>query len=338
MTHPSAARGAAAIVLALAAATALSGCSDAAGENPAAPTSPATEAWSYSDGAGQTITLDQAPTRIASFADYAIGLLSYGITPVAIFGREDVAGDSRFADYDLSNVAIVGNTYGEIDLEALAGAEPDLIVTGIYPVDRDGTLNLDEPYYAFADKEQQDQLAKIAPIAAIKVGGAGSEVIDQLNSLATALGVEDQVIADAKAAYDAAADELSAAAQASDLELTMIYASADGIWLVKPLDEPSTELYTSLGLQFTNLNPGGDFYWDTYSWENAAQMMTGDVLLVFTEGYQEADLLQQPTFAAHPALVAGQVFTWSDAAFDFGSQATQFGYLTEILQQSAKVT
>jgi iron complex transport system substrate-binding protein len=320
------------------AANALSACSTT-DETPAPgnSASPSTE-WTYTDGAGVTLTLEQQPTRIASFADYAIGLLSYGITPVAIFGREDVASDRRFSDYDLSEVAIVGNTYGEIDLEALAAVQPDLIITGIYPTDRDGTLDLTQPYYAFADKEQQDQLAKIAPIAAIEIGGSGEGVIEELNSLARALGVNDQVIAEAKAVYDSAAAELTEAAANSDLELTMIYAGDSGIYLVKPFDEPTTELYSSLGVKFTNLNPDGDFYWDIYSWENAAQTMTGDVLLIFTEGYQANDLLAQPTFASHPALVAGQVYSWSDAAFDFGSQATQFKYLTDILTNSVKVT
>ncbi|MDR2565727.1 MAG: ABC transporter substrate-binding protein [Bifidobacteriaceae bacterium] len=337
MTSPLAVRCTALCLAALAAATALTGCSNS--DEPAAQQSPTAQStgWTYTDGAGLAIKLESQPTRIAAFADYAIGLLSYGITPVAIFGREDVATDQRFADYDLAEVAIVGNTYGEIDLEALAGAEPELIVTGIYPTDREGTLSLEEPYYAVADMEQQLQLEKIAPIAVVRIGGAGAQVVEDLNELARALGADPGAIDQARAAYYAAADTLTAAAQESDLELTMIYGSPDGIYLVKPQDEPSTELYTSLGLTFTDLNPDGDFYWDVYSWENAAQTMTGDVLLVFTEGYQEADFREQPTFAAHPALAAGQVYTWQDAAFDYNSQAAQFKYLTEILLNSKDV-
>nr|BFF16398.1 hypothetical protein GCM10025699_77010 [Microbacterium flavescens] len=74
-------------------------------------------------------------------------------------------------------------------------------------------------------------------------------------------------------------------------------------------------------MDYTDLNPDGYYYWDIYSWENAADMMTGDVLLVNNEGFQQADLEAQPTFASHPALAAGQVHEWTGAALDYASQA-----------------
>ena len=291
--------------------------------------------WSFTDDTGTTVTLDERPERIASYTDYAIGLMSYGVEPVALFGRYDVASDERLADYDISDTAIVGNSYGEVDLEALAESAPDLIVAGIYPADREGTLDLEGPLYGLADAEQQAQLEKIAPIVAIEVGGAGMDVIDSLNRLAEALGVSDDTIAEAKTEFDAAADDLSAAAAESDLEVTAMYADADGVYVTKPMDEPETELYSSLGVKYTNLHPDGYYYWDIFSWENASQMMTGDVLLVNNEGYQNADLEKQPTFASHPALVAGQSHDgWSGGALDYRSQAAHMTELAEILRSS----
>ena len=293
--------------------------------------------WSYTDDTGTTVTLDHQPERIASFADYAVGLLSNDIEPVAIFGRVDVASDERFADYDISETAIVGNSYGEIDLEALAEAAPDLIVTGIYPTDREGTLDLEGPLYGIADVEQQGQLKKIAPVVAIEVGGKGSDVIESLSDLAEALGTSPETIAAGKKEYDAAAADLTAAAEETGLEVTQMYADADGVYVVKPLDEPETELYGELGVDFTNANPDGYYYWDIYSWENAGQMMTGDVLLVNVEGYQEKDLLAQPTFASHPALAAGQIHSWNGAALDYASQAAHLEELASILRDSKKL-
>ena len=85
-------------VLALAA---LTGCSTsgsgsaAAGSADAAADAAAADApWSYTDDTGTAVTLNHRPTNVASYADYAIGLLSYGIDPVAIFGRVDVASDA----------------------------------------------------------------------------------------------------------------------------------------------------------------------------------------------------------------------------------------------------
>ncbi|MEF2977626.1 ABC transporter substrate-binding protein [Subtercola sp. YIM 133946] len=314
---------------------ALTGCSSAAAPGTSSTADAGADApWSYTDDTGTTVTLDHRPTKIASYADYAIGLLSYGIDPVAVFGRVDVASDSRFADYDISKTAIVGNSYGEIDLEALAAASPDLIVTGIYPTDREGTLDTTSAYYGFADTEQQAQLQKIAPIVAIKIGGKGSDVIDSINRLSSALGASDDTIAAAKQKFDDAAADLTAAAKETDLEVTQMYADADGVYVVKPADEPETELYQSLGVKFTDLNPTGYYYWDIYSWENAAQMMTGDVLLTNVEGFQAADLAAQPTFVSDPALVAGQVHTWNQEALDYASQAKHMTELAQVLRES----
>ncbi|GAA0966401.1 ABC transporter substrate-binding protein [Frigoribacterium faeni] len=308
------------------------GCSSSGGDDNAA--ADADSSWSYTDDTGRTVELDQRPERVASYTDYALGLLSYDITPVALFGRFDVASDERFADYDISDTAIVGNSYGEIDLEALAETAPDLIVTGIYPTDREGTLATDGPYYGLADAEQQAQLEKIAPVVAIEVGGAGSDVIDSINTLSEALGASDETIAAAKEEYDAAAADLTAAAEENDLEITSMYADADGVYVTKPMDEPETELYSTLGVDYTDLNPDGYYYWDIYSWENAADMMTGDVLLVNNEGFQQADLEAQPTFASHPALAAGQVHEWTGAALDYASQAAQMTELAGIIRES----
>ena len=305
----------------------LAGCAPADSE-----TSAADAVWSYTDDVGTTVNLDHEPERVASFTDYATGLFSAGIEPVAVFGRTDVASDERFADYDLSNTEIVGNSYGEIDLEALAEAAPDLIIVGASPGDREGTIDL--PYYGFADQEQQDQIEKIAPILTITVGGNGADIIASENKLAEALGGDADLIAAAKAGYDAAAADLTAAAAESTVEVTHLYADADGLYLYKPADNPEDALYASLGVTFTDLAPEGDYFWDTYSWENAATTMGGDVLLIDNEGYQLADLEAQPTFASHPALAAGQTHSWIVTSFDYTAQAAHMTELAAILRAS----
>ena len=322
-------RRSARLVIPVLALAVLAGCSTGGTAEPGAD---ADAEWSFTDDTGTTVTVDHQPERIASYSDYALGLLSNGIEPVALFGRFDVASDERFDDYDISDAAVVGNNYGEIDLEALAETAPDLIVVGIYPTDREGTLDLEGAYYGVADVEQQEQLEKIAPVVAIEVGGKGSDVIESSNALAEALGASEEDIAAAKETYDTAAANLTAAAEESGLEVTQMYADADGVYVVKPLDEPETELYRDLGVNFTNANPDGYYYWDIYSWENAGQMMTGDILLVNVQGFQEKDLLAQPTFASHPALAAGQVYSWNQAALDYASQAAHMDELAEILR------
>ncbi len=319
----------------LAMALLMTGCA-ATASDPSA--SDSAGAWKYTDATGATITVDHRPARIAAFADQALTLLSYGITPVAIFGRVPVATDSRFADYDLSTTKIVGNGYGEIDLEKLSATRPDLIVTGIYPTDRKGTLDTTQPDYGFNDLEQQKQLQAIAPIVTVKVGGAGQDVIDANVKLAERLGADADTVAAAKKGFDKAAARLTSAAKAHpDIEVTQMYADADGVYLVKPDDEPVTQLYKSLGVDLTDLHPKGDYYWDKYSWENAGQMMTGDVVLVNVEGYQAADLKKQATFADDPALKAGQVYAWIDAALNYSAQAAQMNKLAGLITKAKSV-
>lgn len=319
---------------------ALGGCSGTAPAAPAPAVSGSASAsgWTYTDGIGNTVTLDAAPTRIAGFTDQVLSLMSYGITPVAVFGRTDVASDTRFADYDLSGVAITGNTYGEIDLEALAQAQPDLIVTGIYPTDRQGTIDTTQPYYGFKDLEQQEKLAAIAPIVTITVGGKGLDVIEANSRLALALGADPAKVDADKQAFEAAAAELTKVAQEKALKVSAMYADADGIYLVKPEDEPETQLYKSLGVDYTELNPDGDYYWDIHSWENAGTVKVADVILLSNEGFQAADLAKQPTFADDPALQAGQVYERRVSPMDYSSQKKNLEVLTGILQNAKKVT
>ena len=323
---------------ALLAIAALAACGSGAGAPASsAAASPASSSWSYTDDTGATITLDHKPERVAGYADQILSLLSYGVQPVAVFGRVDVKSDPRFAGYDLSQVKIVGNAYGEIDLEALAEAQPDLIVTAVYPSDRKGTIDAKSPFYGLKDLEQQKKVVAIAPVAALKVGGKGLDVIQSNAKLAVALGADQAKVDADKAAFDAAATKLTAAAKDSGLEVTVMYADADGIYLVKPEDEPQTQLYKSLGVKLTELKPDGPYYWDIYSWENAGKVMSGDIILLSAEGYQVDDLKKQATFAKHPALQAGQVFPNAYTSMDYASQAKLMDQLAGWLTQSKKV-
>jgi iron complex transport system substrate-binding protein len=320
----------------LVAVLALTGCTN---PNAAAPSAPAAAtSWTYTDDVGNTVTLDHVPSKISGFTDQVLSLMSYGVKPVATFGRTDVKTDTRFANYDMDGVAIVGNTYGEIDLEALASAQPDLIVTAAYPSDREGTIDTTQPYYGFKDLEQQKKLEAIAPIVTIKVGGAGLDVIKANTRLALALGADQAKVDEAQKAYEAAAANLTKVAGEKGLKVAAMYADADGVYLVKTADEPETQLYASLGVDYLSLNPGGNYYWDIYSWENAAKVKDVDLILLSNEGYQVADLRKQATFADSPALKAGQVFERRVSPLDYSSQARNLDTLAGQLSSAQKVT
>ena len=279
---------------------ALAGCTNPNAGTPSA----AATGWTYTDDSGRSVILDHMPSRVAGFTDQVLSLLSYGVAPVATFGRTDVKTDTRFAGYDVSAMAIVGNSYGEIDLEALASARPDLIVTAVYPTDRKGTIDTTQPAYGFKDLEQQQKLEAIAPVVTVKVGGPGLDLIKANTRLALALGADAGKVEAARAAFEASAANLGKVAGEKGLKVAAMYADADGVYLVKTNDEPETQLYASVGVDYLTPKPDGAYYWDIYSWENAGKVKGADVILLSNEGYQLADLRKQPTFADHPAASA----------------------------------
>lgn len=111
----------------------------------------------FTDDLGRTVTVPLHPQRIVSLhdLDITIPLIELGVPPVASHGRTRPDG-SHFIrssalltgiDFDNSNIKFIGTA--DMDIEAIAAAKPDLIIT--------------EP----ARHMPLDQLAKIAPVVSI---------------------------------------------------------------------------------------------------------------------------------------------------------------------------
>lgn len=317
----------------------LAGCSstnssdDSAGSGSSAA---ADGAWSYKDATGTTIKVDHTPKRVVVLNDIAISFIEYGLKPVGTFGQLTMAKDARFDDLDTDGITQLGAAYGDIDLEQLAALKPDLVVTSVYPTDEQGTLDTTQPGYGFKDKEQQKQVEAIAPVAQVKWGGKGEDVIETIAKLAESLGAKESTVDKAEDRFETAADDLEKVAKDSDLSVVSMYADGDGAYVTRPTDEPTLQMYTSFGVDFVNPKPKG-FYWGIYSWENAGQI-SGDVILLSQQGYQVADLEKQPTFADNTALEAGQVHSWTFPALDYTSQAAYMQQLAGWLQDSKKLS
>jgi len=97
----------------------------------------AQETRSFTDDAGRTVEIPANPQRIASLQDLSITipLLELGVYPVASHGRTTETGEGFIrsskvltgVDFDNSDITFVGNN--PVDIEAVAVAEPDLIIT-----------------------------------------------------------------------------------------------------------------------------------------------------------------------------------------------------------------
>ena len=189
--------------------------------------------WECTDDMGTTVSLDETPTRIAGLNDVLSSLWNYGIEPVAGWGQTSAADDVAFEGKDLGDFAILGESYGQIDLEALAAAQPDLIVAAVYPTDTEGTLDTEAPLYGFESVEQQEQVAEIAPIVAIAWRGSAADVIERTAELAESLGADfdSPELAQMREDYDAASAQLTAAAEAG-LSVLPVYASPSDGWML----------------------------------------------------------------------------------------------------------
>ncbi len=295
--------------------------------------------WSFTDDLGTTVELDERPTRVAGINDVMSSLWNYGIEPVATFGQTSTADDVAFEGRDLSDVEIVGGSYGSIDLEQLAAAEPDVIITTVYPTDSAGTLDETEPLYGFESLEQQEQVGRIAPIIAIAWRGSAADVIERTAELAEALGADlgsAENIA-ARAEFAAAGEALTAAA-ARGLTVLPVAAYADeGFYMAKAADEPSLRMYQDLGVRF--VDPGGsDYYWQTAGWEDVPQYPSDLILYSLRGALPPEQMAEQPTYNLLPAAQAGQVHPWKYIGMDYAAQAAYMRELAGWLDAANDVT
>ncbi len=115
-----------------------------------------------------------------------------------------------------------------------------------------------------------------------------------------------------------------------------MYGDADGAYVMKPDDEPITQLYKELGVKFFEPEPEG-YYWGIYSWENAGKI-GGDLILLQKDGYTEEEILKQPTIAQTPAFEAGQIEPFTSPGLDYVSQTDYMTKLAQYISDAKVVT
>ena len=300
----------------------LSACGD--DDTSAAPDSDATPdagPWTWTDDLGQEIRLDATPTRIAAYGDAAAALINFGITPVALFHYTEPSEDSTFEDLDLSDIEVVGTAYGEINLEQLAAARPELVVTTRYDGDTP------ESMYGFKDEAQLARIKAIAPVVGVMQAGSALDVIETNEKLVASLGVDVDAgpVAEDRAAFEAASAALSEAA-GSGLTVLPVYGEDANYYVAKAPDDPALRYYSELGLSFVPIE-GKDYYWEVLSWENADKYQPNIVLYSVRDSYTPEQLLDQPVFARLEAAQAGQLHPWKFKSMDYKAQTSYLGEL-----------
>ena len=282
----------------------------------------AAEQWSHTSGSGETITLDEMPVRIIASQDAAAGLIPLGIRPVGIYADSPIAEAKALDGLDLTGIEIIGQTWGEVNIEAAAALEPDLIVAEYWP--------LESTWSGGADVVTA--LTALAPITGPEQGASVVTLIADYEKLAESLGADlsaPQVAAD-KAAFEAARDRFAAAVAAKpELSVLAVWAGTDALYVAATAGSSELMDFASWGLKLIDPEVADDRgYWETLSWENADKYQP-DLIIVDNRSATTIETARaQPMWTAMRAAAADQVTDWP--AFWLRNHAAYAGALDKL--------
>ncbi|WP_432514603.1 ABC transporter substrate-binding protein [Kineococcus sp. SYSU DK001] len=290
---------------------ALAACSSpgsTTGSTPGSPPSPA--GWSATGGFGRTLTLDARPERVVTDAYSAAALWDHGVRPVGVFGYglEEDASPLALGNVDLDGIDVVGRG-GELNIEALAALQPDLVV-GFGTTRGQG--------WAWWEEGTTTAVANIAPFLAVEFSGRSVEdVIGTYGDLAEDLGGDRSATDADRARYT---ENVAALQDVADPALRTIALNGDASALYAGTPAlAQLKLLADHGVTLVGPAASAGSPWAELSWENVSTH-PADVLLAYV-GSQEL-FAGSPVYASLPAVQAGQVVEWDDKQpFTYGAYA-----------------
>ncbi|WP_311931826.1 ABC transporter substrate-binding protein [Microbispora sp. H11081] len=305
---------------------------------------PATEgqtakSWSFTDDRRESVTAAAVPSRIVAFTGTAAALADYGVQDkiVGVFGetkRADGSPEPQAGDLDVDKVTILGNVWGEFNIEKYAGLRPELLVTHMY----------DPGALWYVPDESKDKIVKLAPTVTVSVARVPmTQPIERYAALAESLGADMKApkVADAKARFEAAAESVrKAVAENPGIKVLAASGSPDVLYVSNP--EVNTDLmyFTQLGVEVVKPEkPGDGGYYENLSWENADKY-DADLILLDNRStaLQPKDLTSKPAWAKLPAVEAGQIIGWDPVPrFSYAGAAPILENLATAIKNAKKL-
>ncbi|MFI6205212.1 ABC transporter substrate-binding protein [Streptomyces sp. NPDC051041] len=266
--------------------------------------------WSFEDDRGRTAKADKVPSNIVAFVGVAAALYDYGVEVKGVFGpttTKDGKADVQAGDMDVSKLTVLGNEWGQFNIEKYAALAPDLLVSTMF--DDTGTL-----WYV-----PEESKKKIEAVGAPSVGVSVydrqlTEPLQRMLKLAESLGadVTSSKVTDAKKRFEDASARLRAAVKAKpDIKVMAGSASQDLFYVSGTNLSVDLEYFKALGVNF--IEPpekakaqGGGWY-ESLSWENVDKY-DADIIMMDdrSSAIQPADITEG-TWKKLPAVKAGQV-------------------------------
>ncbi|PSK98588.1 iron complex transport system substrate-binding protein [Murinocardiopsis flavida] len=265
--------------------------------------------WTYTDARGTEVSLPERPERIVAHASAASALIPLGITPVGVFGDVAMDEDPSLEGLDTSGITSVGASWGEVNVEAMAELEPDLVVTGYYPLEKQ-VGGFDPENSALVDNVEE-----VAPIASVKVTQPATGLIDDYIALGEKLGadLEAPEVAQDRADFESAVGDLKAALKDKPGLSAMAVSPTDQFYVANPADFPEFQDYRKWGLDLVvpeNVEKRG--YFEALSWERLdtyqADLVLYDGRAMATPPKKLAET--QPTWRKLAAVEADQLAPW----------------------------
>lgn len=293
----------------LGAASLLAACSDDA-EGPAQ-TEPDGKPFSFLDErSGEDVKLPLVPTNVVAFTGLAAALYDYGVEVAAVFGPttlSDGQPDLQAGRLPVEELTVLGNAWGEFDVEQYAALGPELLVSHYY-----------EGFDLwFVPEDRLEEIESLAPGIGIEVSKPTiDQIIDRHAALAEALGADlnSEENAAAVERFGNAAGSVAAAVAEKPLKVLAVGAWPDGLYIANPPTFNILAKSTELGVDLVVPdNPDQNNYWELLSWENVDKYDADVIFLDTRTGNLTAEqlLAEQPTWAALPAVEAGQVYGWN---------------------------
>ncbi|MFJ5773517.1 ABC transporter substrate-binding protein [Streptomyces sp. NPDC093094] len=269
--------------------------------------------WTFKDDRGTTVKLDKVPANIVAFTGVAAALHDYGIAVKGVFGptkTQDGKPDVQAGDMDITKVKILGNVWGQFNVEQYAALAPEVLVTTTF--DAAGGL-------WYVPEESADKIAKLAPSVAISAYDRKLDVsLAKMLELAKSLGgdVTSADVTGAKKRFEEASARLRAAAKAKPNIKVMAGSASQDLFYVSGSNlSLDLEYFKALGVNFVEppekaKAEGGGWY-EGLSWENVDKY-AADIIMMDDRSstIQPADITEG-TWKKLPAVKAGQVIARS---------------------------
>ncbi|MEU2545428.1 ABC transporter substrate-binding protein [Streptomyces roseolus] len=299
--------------------------------------------WEFKDDRGQTVKTKATPKNIVAFTGTAAALKDFGVEVTGVFGPTYVEDpktkakkpDVQAGDLDITKVKVIGNVWGEFNIEEYLKLQPEVLITDMWEKDA----------LWYVPEEQKDKILKIAPSVALWAAGKSMpSVLQRHADLAASLGADvnsEQVKKD-KARFEAAAERLRKVAQGKkDIKVLIGSGDPNTFYVSTPVRPTDTLFFQELGINLvvpTKLDPSGWF--ELLSWENVDKYKADVILLDNRTGtLQPEQLKAKPTWAALPAVKAGQVFPRvTEPVYSYAKCAPLLEDLAAALENAKKVS